>query len=78
MTDRIILEDPALIQLARELAELIGQDLPTSVRLALDRCIETEVRLKRVHELVKEFNAHRTGEASSDHSWLYDENGLPA
>ena len=71
--------------LAAELAEVTGENLDSAVTTAIRERLERErqtrdrgVRLRRVLALaaeIRENMEHRL--PSSDHSWLYDEDGLP-
>jgi antitoxin VapB len=78
------IKDPATEALARELAALTGEKLTQSVRIALEERLRTEcrkrdcnVRLQRVQALIDTLNAEHRKQLSSDHSRLYDEQGLP-
>ncbi len=69
---------------ANKLSELTGQSLTTVVTLALDQLLEREsqsrdkaARLARLRELADQIAARMEPGMTSDHSWLYDENGLP-
>ncbi len=71
--------------LAAELAELTGESLATAVTAALRERLEQErrardleARRKRVRAIAAEIRSHLDHPLpSSDHSWLYDEDGLP-
>lgn len=67
--------------LAGELAQLTGETVETAVtgaiRQRLEREREKAAKLKHLRELAAEIRAHIREPGSSDHSWLYDENGLP-
>ncbi|MBW4092982.1 MAG: type II toxin-antitoxin system VapB family antitoxin [Proteobacteria bacterium] len=71
-------------RLAAELAGLTGESLTTAVTAALRERLERErrerdieTRLARLREITADIRRHMEPGASSDHSWLYDENGLP-
>ena len=71
-------------RLASELAALTGESLTAAVTAALRERLERErrerdieTRRRRLTELATEIRAHMREPVSSDHSWLYDENGLP-
>lgn len=69
------------VRLANELAGLKNESVETAIlaalreRLARER--ERKAKLDRIKALAEELRAHMTEPVSSDHSWLYDENGLP-
>lgn len=78
------IKDPATEQLARQLAALLGTKLTQAVKVALQDRIRAEqrkrdrdVRLARVRAMVAELNSGGSERPSSDHSWIYDEQGLP-
>jgi len=70
---------------ANKLSAMTGQSLTTVVTMALDQFLERETqsrdkaaaRLARLRELADQIAAHMEPGTTSDHSWLYDENGLP-
>ena len=69
---------------ASKLSEMTGESLTTVVSVALDERLEREslsrdkaARLARLRELADQIAAHMEPGTTSDHSWLYDENGLP-
>jgi len=71
-------------RLASELAALTGESLTAAVTAALRERLERErrerdieTRLARLREITADIRRHMAPGASSDHSWLYDENGLP-
>ena len=72
-------------RLASRLSELTGQSLTSVVIKALqaelareERSQDREHRLKRVREITADIRRHlRQPMPTSDHDWLYDENGLP-
>jgi antitoxin VapB len=71
--------------LAGELAELTGESLDAAVTAAIRERLERErdardrrPRLERVRVLAAEIRQHIEHPLpSSDHSWLYDQDGLP-
>ncbi len=71
-------------RLATDLAALTGESLTAAVTAALRERLERErrgrdlaTRRRRLVELAGEIRAHMREPVSSDHGWLYDENGLP-
>ena len=71
-------------RLASELAELTGKALTAAVTAALRERLERERRARdqavlkqRLTALAAEIRAHMREPVTSDHGWLYDENGLP-
>ncbi len=72
-------------RLASELSELTGESLTTAVTTALRERLEREKRsrdgderLTRLRQITADIR-RQMGEPlpSSDHSWLYDDDGLP-
>ncbi len=70
--------------LASELAQLTGESLTGAVTRVLREAVEREKRRRdrdaKIAELLAiaaEIKAHMQPGTTSDHSWLYDENGLP-
>jgi|HubBroStandDraft_6_1064221.scaffolds.fasta_scaffold2946938_2 antitoxin VapB len=72
-------------RLASELAELTGESLTAAVTTALRERLERErternreTRIRRVRAITADIRHHMEHPLpSSDHSWLYDEDGLP-
>ena len=72
-------------RLASRLAELTGESLTSVVIDALreklvreERARDRQERLRRVREIAADIRRHmRHPLPTSDHDWLYDENGLP-
>ncbi len=69
---------------ASELSEMIGESLTNVVTMALDQLLEREKRARdreakiaRIMAFAEEIKAHVDPSLTSDHSWLYDENGFP-
>ncbi len=72
-------------RLASRLSELTGESLTSVVTKALqaelerqERARDREERLRRVREITADIRQNlRHPLPSSNHDWLYDENGLP-
>ncbi len=72
-------------RLASRLSELTGESLTGVVTKALraelereEHARDREERLRRVREITADIRRHLQHPLpSSDHDWLYDENGLP-
>lgn len=72
--------------MASELATLTGESLTTAVTEAIRQRLEREkaardreARLQRIRVLTAEIRQHLGNPLpASDHSWLYDDDGLPA
>jgi hypothetical protein len=85
MEEVLKIEDDEASALASELAELTGEGLNAAVTIAIRERLERErkardreVRLQRVRALAAEIRQHMEHPLpGSDHSWLYDEDGLP-
>jgi hypothetical protein len=77
---RIVNEE--LVRHAEELAALRGMSVPDAVARAVRMELEHEravrAKVEQIEALGRELRAHMTEPVSSDHSWLYDEDGLPA
>jgi antitoxin VapB len=70
-------------RLASELAELTGENLTAAVTAALRERLERErkardidAKVDRMMARAREIRAHMQEPVSSDHSWLYDDDGL--
>ena len=70
-------------RLASELAELTGENLTMAVTAALRERLERQHRARdrqdrvdQVLTIAREIRAHLPATVTSDHSWLYDEDGL--
>jgi antitoxin VapB len=72
-------------RLASKLAEITGDSLTTAVTEALREKLDREMkardrdeRLRKLREITADIR-HHLGEPlpSSDHSWLYEDDGLP-
>ena len=71
------------VRLAEELAELTGESVPDAVTRALRDSLEHQraamQRAAGILEVAAEMRSHlREPLPTSDHSWLYGEDGLPA
>jgi len=85
MTHQLNIKGEDAYRLASQLAELTGESLTTAVttalreRLVRERAVrDRAARIARVRALTAEIRRNlRHPLPSSDHSWLYDENGLP-
>jgi antitoxin VapB len=85
MTHQLNIKGEDAYRLASQLAELTGESLTTAVITALRERLEREqalrdreARIARIRALTAEIRRNlRQPLPSSDHSWLYDENGLP-
>ncbi len=71
-------------RLASELAELTGENLTIAVTEALRERLERqrkardiEAKVERMMAAAREIRAHMREPVSSDHSFLYDDDGLP-
>ncbi len=76
------IEGEEVVKLAEELAALRKMSVPDLVAGLLKSEIEKErdrqERMRKIRELSHEINQHMLEPTTSDHSWLYDENGFPA
>jgi len=85
METELKIEGEEASALASELADLTGESVAAAVTEALRERLQRErqvrdrqARLERVLALAAEIRQHMEHPLpSSDHSWLYDENGLP-
>ena len=82
MDARLVVESEEAARLAEQLAALTGQSVENAVtdalkaRLARER--EIRERLARIDAAAAEIRSHlRPPLPTSDHSWLYGEDGLP-
>jgi len=80
--DRQITVDDAAAGLADELASLTGETVEAAVVRAVRERLEREKEVRRkvadIMALAKEIREHVEPGTTSDHSWLYDEDGFPA
>lgn len=78
----LTISDADTLRLAGEYAELRGMGIADAVKAALEAQVrrerEVQDRAAKILALGREIRAYMTEPVSSDHSWLYDENGLPA
>jgi len=79
------IKDPATEELARELAALTGEKITHAVKAALKARLNAETRKReaaarrqRAHRLLDRVNESAEERPSSDHDWLYGDDGLPA
>lgn len=84
MGQQINIESDRAYAAATQLSALTGESLTTAVTLALEERLERERRardkegkLARLRELADAVAARMEPGTTSDHSWLYDEDGLP-
>ena len=85
MEGHIRIEDEAAHAMASELAELTGESVDQAVIEAVRLRLEQERRkhdrermFRKVQAITAEMRAHMGHPLpTSDHSWLYDEHGLP-
>ncbi len=81
MDPRIIV-DVDLAKLAIELAALTHETVEAAVTQAVRERLERERKARKdieaIHALAREVRAHVQEGTTSDHSWLYGEDGLPA
>lgn len=76
------IESEEVVRLAEELATLRKMSVPEAVAEALKAELrheqESQRRFTRMEEIAADIRKHALyPEVTSDHSWLYDENGLP-
>ena len=76
------IEDADVVQLANELAELRKVSVRDAVASALKRGLDHERETVRRFAMIEEIAAAIYADLdqplpSSDHKWMYDENGLP-
>lgn len=76
------IDNPETVAMASELAELLGANLEDAVTQALrDRLAREREVQRRTSDIMAAAARLRAQLAQplpgSDHSWLYDENGLP-
>jgi antitoxin VapB len=84
MVQQLNLKHPEAHALASELAGLTGESLTEAVlraiRERLDRehkARDREERVRHLLEIAQEIRDHVEPGTTSDHSWLYGEDGLP-
>ena len=75
------IENDEAVHLAHELATLKGETVEAAVLAALRERFEREqartAQVDRIMAMAREARAHMREPVSSDHSDLYDEQGLP-
>lgn len=78
------IKDPATEELARELAALTGEKITHAVRTALQERLAAETRRRdagarkaEAKRLIERLNKTAKTRPSSDHGWLYGDDGLP-
>ena len=80
MDQQIVVEGEAA-KLAKELAELTHETVEAAliqaVRERLERQHEKATKVEALLALAKEIREHSEPGTTSDHSWLYGEDGLP-
>ncbi len=71
-------------QAATALSELTGESLAAAVTTALEERLERERRARdkaklidHLEQIARRIHASMDPGTTSDHAWLYDENGLP-
>ena len=79
--DRQITVDNDAGRQADELAgltdETVEEAVAHAVRERLERARERAARVARIMALAREIREHTEPGTTSDHSWLYDEDGFP-
>jgi antitoxin VapB len=82
MDQQVITMDDEAARLANELAELTGETVEAAVVRAVRERLEREKEVRKkvadIMAIAAEIRAHVEPGTTSDHSWLYDEDGLPA
>lgn len=85
MGNQIRIEGDEAYAMAAELAGLTSESVDAAVveavRLRLEKVRHSQAKTAKVERmlaLAATIRAHMQEPVSSDHSWLYDENGLPA
>ncbi|RYJ01037.1 MAG: hypothetical protein EON47_12025 [Acetobacteraceae bacterium] len=72
------IKDAALIAEAKALAELIGTSTTEAIRRSASRAsVSRARRYEAIMAIAEEASKHFPPGSTSDHSDLYDENGLP-
>jgi antitoxin VapB len=81
MEHAVHIESEDAVAMASELAKLTGESITeavvSAIRERLERLREREAKIQRILATGREIAAHMEPGTTSDHSWLYDENGLP-
>lgn len=83
MDRALVIESDEAVRLAEELSAITGSPQSTAVIVALRDAVAqrrlARERYVRIRAASEEFRRHlHPPLPSSDHDWLYDENGLPA
>jgi antitoxin VapB len=77
----ITIDNPRAHELASELAALTGESLDRAVTKAIEERLERERKrredIEALREIAKRFKEAAPPGLTSDHSFLYDEYGLP-
>jgi len=85
-TPQLNIKDAETTAMVRELAALTGESQTEAVRKAVKERLERQKEqtrpdpdevYRRLMALAKKVSAKKKPGATSDHSFLYDENGLP-
>jgi antitoxin VapB len=78
------IKNPTVERLAKELAAETGETMTSAIQTALEERLQrlrrerdVEERIRRIDEVIRRSGPTPPG-ARSDHSDLYDEDGLPA
>ncbi len=81
MGEVLHIENGEAARYAAELASLrhvsVDEAVTRLLRETVEREREVTARAERMLALGREIRAHMREPASSDHGWLYDENGMP-
>lgn len=81
MDQQVTMDDEA-VRLASELASLTGETVEAAVTQAVRERLEREKEVRKkvadIMAIAAEIRAHVEPGTTSDHSWLYDEDGFPA
>ena len=81
MEAQLRIESDEACRLADDLARLTGEDTTTAVMTALRERLERErarsEKMAQLREITADIRAHLTGPVSSNHDWLFDDDGLP-
>ena len=84
MGQQLTIESDRAYDAATRLSELTGESLTAGVTTALEERLERERqvrdredRVRRIPAFGRDVAARVEPDASSDQSWMYDENGFP-
>ncbi|MEO8715660.1 MAG: type II toxin-antitoxin system VapB family antitoxin [Acetobacteraceae bacterium] len=79
MDAQLRIESDEASRLADELARLTGEDVTTAVIIALrekvDKLLARNEKMAKIRAITADIRAHLSGPVSSNHDWLYDEDG---